>query len=111
MGVCACLRRVFVARAIICTCVVGRGRSGPGLVWSLSSDDCSYRYSDSSVPFPVIASLVQWDVVEADSYWSLTRLLDGLQDNYTFAQPGIQRTVFKLREIMHKVPLAPARQP
>ena len=54
---------------------------------------------------------MQWDVVEADSYWSLTRLLDGLQDNYTFAQPGIQRTVFKLREIMHKVPLAPARQP
>ncbi len=65
----------------------------------------------SLAPFPRIASLVQWDVVEADSYWSLTRLLDGLQDNYTFAQPGIQRTVFKLREIMHKVPLAPARQP
>ncbi|KAG6395484.1 hypothetical protein SASPL_146129 [Salvia splendens] len=28
--------------------------------------------------------------VEADCYWCLTKLLDGMQDHYTFAQPGIQ---------------------
>ena len=33
------------------------------------------------------------------------------QDNYTFAQPGIQRTVFKLREIMHKAPPLPRAVP
>jgi hypothetical protein len=28
--------------------------------------------------------------IEADSFWCMTRVLDGIQDNYTFAQPGIQ---------------------
>jgi hypothetical protein len=30
------------------------------------------------------------DEVEADSFWCMTKVLDGIQDNYTFAQPGIQ---------------------
>lgn len=38
--------------------------------------------------------------VEADCYWCLCRLLEGIQDHYTYAQPGIQRTVFKLRELI-----------
>ncbi|KVH91431.1 hypothetical protein Ccrd_006546 [Cynara cardunculus var. scolymus] len=37
--------------------------------------------------------------VEADCYWCLSKLLDGMQDHYTFAQPGIQRLVFKLKEL------------
>ena len=28
--------------------------------------------------------------IEADSFWCMTKVLDGIQDNYTFAQPGIQ---------------------
>ena len=36
--------------------------------------------------------------VEADCFWCLSKLLDGIQDHYTFAQPGIQRMVFKLKE-------------
>jgi hypothetical protein len=31
--------------------------------------------------------------VEADCYWCLAKLLDCIQDHYTFAQPGIQRQV------------------
>ncbi|KAL4854198.1 GTPase-activating protein gyp1 [Chlorella vulgaris] len=31
--------------------------------------------------------------VEADCYWCLCKLLDGIQDHYTYAQPGIQRCV------------------
>jgi len=31
--------------------------------------------------------------VEADTFWSFSKLLDSIQDNYTFAQPGIQRLV------------------
>ena len=35
--------------------------------------------------------------MEADAYWCLSKLLDSIQDHYTFAQPGIQRMVFKLK--------------
>lgn len=41
--------------------------------------------------------------VEADAYWMLCKLLDGIQDHYTNAQPGIQRTVFKLKELVRWV--------
>lgn len=41
--------------------------------------------------------------VEADSYWCLSKLLDGMQDHYTFAQPGIQRLVFKLKELVRRI--------
>lgn len=41
--------------------------------------------------------------VEADCYWCLTKLLDGMQDHYTFAQPGIQRLVFKLKELVGRI--------
>ncbi|MCH88365.1 TBC1 domain family member 22B-like, partial [Trifolium medium] len=32
--------------------------------------------------------------------WTMYDLLDGMQDHYTFAQPGIQRLVFKLKELV-----------
>ncbi|KAK1318404.1 hypothetical protein QJS10_CPB04g01904 [Acorus calamus] len=41
--------------------------------------------------------------VEADCYWCLSKLLDGIQDHYTFAQPGIQRLVFKLKELVRRI--------
>eukprot|EP00877_Chromochloris_zofingiensis_P012395 jgi/Chrzof1/7409/Cz02g22070.t1 len=40
--------------------------------------------------------------VEADCYWCLCKLLEGIQDHYTYAQPGIQRTVFKLKELISR---------
>ena len=40
---------------------------------------------------------------EADSYWCLCKLLDGIQDHYTYAQPGIQRTVFHLKELVRRI--------
>jgi hypothetical protein len=38
--------------------------------------------------------------VEADCYFCLSKLLDGIQDHYTSAQPGIQRTVFRVKELV-----------
>lgn len=38
--------------------------------------------------------------VEADCYWCLSKLLEGIQDHYTYAQPGIQRTVFRVKELV-----------
>jgi hypothetical protein len=48
------------------------------------------------------------DAVEADSFWCLTKLLDGIQDNYIFAQPGIQRQVAALHDLTARIdaPLA-----
>ncbi|KAG1275169.1 hypothetical protein G6F65_010041 [Rhizopus arrhizus] len=42
-------------------------------------------------------------VIEADSFWCLSKLLDGIQDNYTFAQPGIQRQILTLKELVSRI--------
>jgi hypothetical protein len=43
------------------------------------------------------------DAVEADSFWCLTKLLDGIQDNYIAHQPGIQRQVADLRDLTTRI--------
>ncbi|KAJ9603016.1 GTPase-activating protein [Cladophialophora chaetospira] len=43
------------------------------------------------------------DAVEADTFWCLTKLLDGIQDNYIVAQPGIHRQVAALRELTTRI--------
>uniref|UniRef100_A0A1I7YZ90 Rab-GAP TBC domain-containing protein n=1 Tax=Steinernema glaseri TaxID=37863 RepID=A0A1I7YZ90_9BILA len=47
--------------------------------------------------------LEQLEIIEADSFWCFSALLDTIQDNYTFAQPGIQLKVLQLKQIMCKV--------
>lgn len=36
---------------------------------------------------------------EADCYWCLCKVLDYIQENYTFAQPGVQKTCFHFSEV------------
>ena len=43
------------------------------------------------------------DAVEADSFWCLTKLLDGIQDNYIHAQPGIHRQVGALHDLVARI--------
>lgn len=43
------------------------------------------------------------EAIEADSFWCLSKLLDGIQDNYIFAQPGIQRLVARMKELCKRV--------
>ena len=43
------------------------------------------------------------EYVEADAYWCLTKVLDGIQDNYTFAQPGIQLKVKQLEDLTRRI--------
>ncbi|XP_059096348.1 TBC1 domain family member 22A-like [Tigriopus californicus] len=45
----------------------------------------------------------QKDAIEADSFWCLTKVLGGIQDNYTFAQPGIQLKVKQLEELVFRL--------
>lgn len=47
-----------------------------------------------SLPAPDLAE------AEADCYWCLSRMLESIQDHYTYAQPGIQRAVFRVRELL-----------
>lgn len=73
--------------------------------------------NDLVTPFLVVflsdhfeGPMESWDVstlseealldVEADSYWCLCKLLDSIQDHYTAAQPGIQKAVFRIRELV-----------
>ena len=49
------------------------------------------------------------DAVEADSFWCLTKLLDGIQDHYIVAQPGIQRQVAALRDLTFRIDMNLAR--
>eukprot|EP00891_Asterochloris_glomerata_P001979 jgi/Astpho2/1979/e_gw1.00038.107.1_t len=41
--------------------------------------------------------------VEADAYWCLSKLVDSIQDHYINGQPGIQRTVFHLKELVRRI--------
>ncbi|CAD6888336.1 unnamed protein product [Tilletia controversa] len=41
--------------------------------------------------------------LEADTFWCLSKLLDGIQDNYIFAQPGIQRQVKLMAELVARI--------
>lgn len=43
------------------------------------------------------------DAVESDTYWCLTKLLDGIQDHYTSSQPGLQRMVFLLQAVVQRI--------
>ena len=40
---------------------------------------------------------------EADAYWCLSKLIDAIQDHYTDAQPGIQRMVYKLQNLVKRI--------
>ncbi|XP_074247317.1 TBC1 domain family member 22A isoform X4 [Saimiri boliviensis] len=51
----------------------------------------------SGVPAEVLCN------IEADTYWCMSKLLDGIQDNYTFAQPGIQMKVKMLEELVSRI--------
>lgn len=63
------------------------------------------EYLEGSMENWVMSDLSRESVlnVEADCYWCLCKLLDGIQDHYTFAQPGIQRLVFKLKELVRRI--------
>ena len=41
--------------------------------------------------------------IEADSFWCFSKLMDSIQDNYTFAQPGIQVKVNALKDLVSRI--------
>ncbi|THH09383.1 hypothetical protein EW145_g2045 [Phellinidium pouzarii] len=63
----------------------------------------AYISSDPEGFDPALLPPSVLSAVEADSFWCLTRLLDGIQDNYIFAQPGIQRSVKRMAELVARI--------
>lgn len=43
------------------------------------------------------------NAIEADSFWCLSKFLDCIQDNYIFAQLGIQEKVNQLRDLIQRI--------
>ena len=41
--------------------------------------------------------------VESDCFWCMSKFLSHIQENYTFAQSGIQKMVFKLEELINTI--------
>jgi len=91
-------------------------------IWSIRHPASGYvqGINDLATPFFVVflADVVEGDIlhcdisglepsllrnIEADTYWCMTKLLDGIQENYTFAQPGIQKMIHKLSELIHRI--------
>lgn len=68
----------------------------PGTTWLLLSPDMVCELDWESVDASVL------DEVEADTYYCISRLLDGIQDHYTTDQPGIQRMVKKLEDLVRR---------
>lgn len=48
-------------------------------------------------------STEQLNIIEADSFWCLSKFLDCIQDNYIFAQLGIQAKVNQLKELIQRI--------
>ena len=55
------------------------------------------EYELAQLPAHALAAL------EADTFWCLSWLLDGIQDNYIFAQPGIQRQIRRMGELVARI--------
>jgi TBC1 domain family member 2 len=43
------------------------------------------------------------EIIEADAFWCLSKFLDCIQDNYIFAQLGIQAKVNQLKELILRI--------
>jgi len=91
-------------------------------IWGVRHPASGYvqGINDLATPFLAVfmsekmgGSMDEWNVddlpddqlleVEADCYWCLCKLLDGIQDHYTYAQPGIQKTLFHVQELVSRV--------
>lgn len=90
-------------------------------IWAIRHPACGYvqGMNDLLTPMlyvnmsPYVPDVLRCDLalvsqeslmnMEADSYWCLTKLLDNIQDHYTSSQPGLQRMVLRLEDLVHRI--------
>ncbi|KAK6463598.1 putative GTPase-activating protein [Scheffersomyces coipomensis] len=70
----------------------------------LLNDPKLMTYTLDNIPTNLISSRV-YAIIEADTYWCLSRLLENITDNYIHQQPGIIRQVGDLRNLISKIDL------
>ena len=70
---------------------------------TVNSNAKHYTDTDPEEFDPGLLSRDILNAIEADTFWCLSRLLDGIQDNYIFAQPGIQRSVKRMAELVARI--------
>ncbi|OCH91444.1 RabGAP/TBC [Obba rivulosa] len=63
----------------------------------------AYIDSDPEEFDPALLPADVLNAVEADTFWCLSRLLDGIQDNYIATQPGIHRSVKRMAELVARI--------
>jgi hypothetical protein len=64
---------------------------------AFTADTDPEMFDVGHLPAPVLSA------IEADSFWCLSKLLDGIQDNYISQQPGIQRLVKRMGELVKRI--------
>ncbi|EDW13854.1 TBC1 domain family member 22B isoform X1 [Drosophila mojavensis] len=64
---------------------------------ALSPDTDLEKYDMSQLPEETR------NIIEADSFWCLSKFLDCIQDNYIFAQLGIQEKVNQLKDLIQRI--------
>lgn len=62
----------------------------------------SEHVDTSSVSATEIPEQIREDI-EADTFWCLSHVLDGIQDHYTFGQPGIQREIENMKGLIRRI--------
>lgn len=94
--------------------VLDKGGEGSDDGWDIDTEDVVRKLNEANegneanvVDVAVDGSSVSLEEtqlrVEADAYWCLCKVLDGIQDHYTYAQPGIQKTLFRVGELVSRV--------
>lgn len=72
--------------------------SNQSLISLVYDSDCDpEEFDPGALPPDVLTA------IEADSFWCLSRLLDGIQDNYISQQPGIQRSVKRMHDLVGRI--------
>lgn len=77
--------------------------SNPRSISSAEVNPILRQDSDTELFDPAYLPPNALNAVEADSFWCLSRLLDGIQDNYIHGQPGIHRGVKRIAELVARI--------
>ena len=74
-------------------------------VGSFIIDYVNINYNTFEAPLNVEKYLTNEVIheIEADTYWCLTKILDGIIDNYTNSHAGLDKAVTKIKEVMKKI--------
>lgn len=79
------------------------GQASPLVEDPFSDDSISATEMDPQQFDPSFLPLSARIALEADTFWCLSSLLDGIQENYIFAQPGIVRQVRRMEELVARI--------